>query len=323
MGSPYYPESIYNSWDPNWRGFVGTAFIIMLEEFPNLISSNLTSYMLESLFNNTVGDSYRVGGVDNDNLYPSYSNPSIMRAFVAGWTGRRLNEANMTQSGENYATAIIELFDRANTLSEFNSGTYAGVSMFALTLWAKYMPQDSVMGQNGPSMLKHTWESISSLYHAGLKNVAGPWDRTYGYDMNKYLSILSLHIWAYLGQDVAPISSRPVAMSHSSDFAISPMIAVLSPFANSLIDSIPSNVTSALSTFPGEHTVATSAFSPPYDLYPRNISAWLSDGISIGGEQFNETVIGGPSIAQSSFNPGVIQWQTGYENNAGHINVSE
>lgn len=107
---------------------------------------------------------------------------------------------SFAESGENYATAIIELFDRANTLSEFNSGTYAGVSMFALTLWAKYMPADSVMGTNGPSMLKHTWESISSLYHAGLKNVAGPWDRTYGYDMNKYLSILSLHIWAYLGK---------------------------------------------------------------------------------------------------------------------------
>lgn len=127
----------------------------MLEEFPNLISPNLTNYMLESLYNNTVGDSYRVGGVDDDNLYPSYSNPSIMRAFVAGWTGRRLNVANMTQSGENYATAIVELFDRANTLSEFNSGTYAGVSMFALTLWAKYLPADSVMGQNGAFMLKH------------------------------------------------------------------------------------------------------------------------------------------------------------------------
>lgn len=51
-----------------------------------------------------------------------------MRAFMSGWTGRRLNEANMTLSGEKYAKDIIDLFDRNNTLSEFNSGTYTGVS---------------------------------------------------------------------------------------------------------------------------------------------------------------------------------------------------
>lgn len=179
-----------------------------LEEFPHLITPEVTNLLLASLYNNTMGDSYRVGGVDDDNLYPSYSNPSIMRAFVSGWTGRRLGNANMTLSGEKYSTAIVELFDRANTLSEFNSGTYAGISIYALTLWAKYMPADSVMGANGAAMLQHTWEDIGDLYHAGLKNVAGPWDRTYGYDMNKYLSILALHIWGLIGKEAAPIYAK-------------------------------------------------------------------------------------------------------------------
>lgn len=69
------PENIYNSWDPNWRGFIGTTLIIALEEFPDLIPANLTAYIEESMYNNTVGDSYRVGGVDNDNMYPAYTNP--------------------------------------------------------------------------------------------------------------------------------------------------------------------------------------------------------------------------------------------------------
>lgn len=75
VGSSHYSPSIYNSWDPNWRGFIGTAFIVGLEEFASLISSEVTSLMLESLYNATVGDSYRVGGVDGDNLYPAYTNP--------------------------------------------------------------------------------------------------------------------------------------------------------------------------------------------------------------------------------------------------------
>jgi hypothetical protein len=180
----------------------------MLEEFPTLIPDDTKKRMLESLYNTTIGDSYRVGGVDDDNLYPAYSNPSIMRAFVSGWVGRQLNESNMTSAGEVYAQEVIDLFNRANTLSEFNSGTYAGVSLYALTLWAKYMPASSVMGQNGARMIKETWASLGLLYNANLKNVAGPWDRSYGYDMNRYLSILALQMWTLVGKEKAPINAK-------------------------------------------------------------------------------------------------------------------
>jgi hypothetical protein len=208
VGTPRYPAVIYNSWDPNWRGFIGTTFIIMLEEFPHLLPQSTQEYMLESLYNSTIGDSYRVGGVDNDNLYPAYSNPSIMRAFISGWIGRRTNNANMTTAGEMYAKEVVDLFTRDDTLSEFNSGTYAGVSLFALTLWAKYMPGESLMGQYGAKMIEDTWSILGELYNANLKNIAGPWDRAYGFDMNRYLSILALQIWGLVGKERAPVNAK-------------------------------------------------------------------------------------------------------------------
>jgi hypothetical protein len=185
----------------------------MLEEFSHLLPQDIQTYMIESLYNTTIGDSYRVGGVDDDNLYPAYSNPSIMRAFVSGWVGRRVSDSNMTTAGETYASEIIDLFSRDNTLSEFNSGTYAGVSLFALTLWAKYMPQDSLMGQHGPDMIRYTWTSLGQLYNANLRNVAGPWDRSYGFDMNRYLSILALQMWTIVGKDKAPIHPKVYSSS--------------------------------------------------------------------------------------------------------------
>ncbi|KAF2463202.1 uncharacterized protein BDR25DRAFT_384993 [Lindgomyces ingoldianus] len=305
VGREQYPPVIYNSWDPNWRGFIGTTFILILEEFPHLIPHEIQEYMLESLYNTSIGDSYRVGGVDDDNLYPAYSNPSIMRAFVTGWTGRRLNESNMTTAGEIYAKEVIDLFTRANTLSEFNSGTYAGVSLFALTLWAKYMPESSSMGQYGGDMIRKTWATLGSLYNANLKNVAGPWDRSYGYDMNRYLSILALQMWTLVGKKNAPINAKPYAMGHKDDFAIGPLVAILAPFHNTLIDNETFN---SLLTFPGTHTVQTSAFSPPYDTYPRNITAWMSPYLTIGSETFSENVFGGPARSSNSFNPAVVQW---------------
>jgi hypothetical protein len=208
VGSPHYIPNIYNSWDPNWRGFVGTTFVMMMEEFGHLLSDSTQELILKSLHNATIGDSYRVGGVDDDNLYPSYSNPAIMRAFLSGWTGRRIGEANFTTAGENYAREIIELFDKHGTLSEFNSGTYTGVSLYGLVLWSKYLPQESIMAQRGPDMLAKTWEAVADLWHPGMKNMAGPWDRSYGYDMNRYLSLMALWLWVLVGKENSSLISK-------------------------------------------------------------------------------------------------------------------
>ncbi|KAH0367366.1 hypothetical protein KCU65_g4692, partial [Aureobasidium melanogenum] len=308
VGTAAYPAKIYNSWDPNWRGFIGTTFIIGLEEFSHLLSKNVTDLLLESLRNSTIGDSYRVGGVDDDNLYPAYSNPSIMRAFVSGWTGRRLNDSNFTMAGEQYAQEIVELFNRADTLSEFNSGTYTGVSLFGLTLWAKYLPADSIMTHYGERMIKATWDAVGQLWHPELKNMAGPWDRSYGFDMNRYFSLMALWFWIIMGKDKSSLISRPQVMSHSADFAYGPLFAILGKFQSSMV---PEDVLEALKKFRGEHTFTSSTYSPPFDTYPRNITSWLAPNISIGAETFDENVVGGPAINPSTFNPAVIQWNTG------------
>jgi hypothetical protein len=78
VGSPLYSAKIYNSWDPNWRGFVGTTFIIILEEYYELLSADTQKLILDSLVHTAIGDSYRNGGQNGDNLYPSYSNPVIL-----------------------------------------------------------------------------------------------------------------------------------------------------------------------------------------------------------------------------------------------------
>ncbi|EEU35671.1 uncharacterized protein NECHADRAFT_97902 [Fusarium vanettenii 77-13-4] len=293
VGSPHYPAKIYNSWDPNWRGFVGTTLIMAMEEYSAIISKSTQKLILQSLYNTTKGDEYRFGNTDNtkDNLYPAYSNPSIMRAFVSGWTGRRLHEQNMTISGEKYAKDIINLFNRANTLSEFNSGTYTGVSLFGLLLWSKYLPEDSVMTKEAPSMIQHTWEAIGQLWHPGMKNIAGPWDRSYG-------------------RTRPSLARQPQIMSHMGDYAWGPLFAILADHHKRLI---PNKVLSGLSSFSGEHTFQASAYYPPFDKVPRNITTWLSDKLTIGAESFDEIAIGGPSQNQEAFNPAVVQWDTGGE----------
>lgn len=166
-------------------------------------------------------------------------------------------------------------------------------------------------------MIKYTWESVAQLWHPQLLNVAGPWDRSYGFDMNRYLSILALNIWTLIGKEKSSIIAKGQTMSHSADFAFGPLTAILASFHQTLV---PAAVVSALGSFIGEHTMTSSTFSPPYDTYPRNITAWLADGISIGAESFAEKAVGGPALDPNSFNPAVVQWDTG--NGVGFISVS-
>jgi len=109
-------------------------------------------------------------------------------------------------------------------------------------------------------------------------------------------------------------------MSHSAFFAYAPLLVILAKFHTSLV---PADVITRLSQFSGEHTFVSSTFSPPFDLYPRNITAWLAPNISIGAETFNETVIGGPAINPDTFNPAAIQWNTGAEIESINVRVSD
>lgn len=147
-----------------------------------------------------------------------------MRAFVSGWMGRRISDENMTTSGESYAEETIELFNMTNTLSEFNSGTYTGVSLFGLVLWSTYLPEDSVMSRMGPVILRETWEAVARLWHPGMRNMAGPWDRAYGYDMNRYLSVMALWFWAYLGKENSSIINKV-----SGPLVLFPLLSLLFP----------------------------------------------------------------------------------------------
>jgi hypothetical protein len=242
-----------------------------------------------------------------------------MRAVASGWTGRKMNDSNMTAAGEMYAQEVLELFNMNNTLSEFNSPTYAGITIFALTLWAKYMPNDSVMGQEGSRVLEQVWELLAQMYNPNLRNLAGPWDRTYGYDMNKYVGILSVYLWSLLGEDAAfgGLKESPFYRAHADDLELAPMVAILAPFHNSLI---PNSTIEKLASQSGETLISRTAYSPPYDLEPRNITTWVSPNLTIGGESFNQRNLGGAREDPKAWNPAVIQWKRG-DGSVGWFNV--
>jgi hypothetical protein len=284
---------------------VGCAWIVALNDYGHLLPAKTVSKIEKSLHIAAKGDLYRVGGVDGDNSYPCYSNPWLMRTILQNWVGTRLGDTNLTRSGENFAQEIYDLWSMHHTLSEFNSPTYAGVAMWALALWDQYGTKNSLLKKYGPEMLTYSWNELGQLYNANLKNLAGPWDRTYGYDMTEYASLVGAVIWGVIGREQAPVPQEALGMYHQDDFAFYPLFALSMP---TMVKYLPAAAKANLLKFPGEHLYTTQAYSPPFDTYPRNITAWISENVTIGAETLAETVVGGPSINPSSFSPAVIQW---------------
>jgi hypothetical protein len=50
-----------------------------------------------------------------------------------------------------------------------------------------------------------------------MKNMAGPWDRAYGYDMQRYLSLMALWFWVLIGKENSSLISRVRTLHYLAD----------------------------------------------------------------------------------------------------------
>lgn len=284
---------------------MGCAWLVALNDYDHLLPAETVAKVENSLHIAAKGDLYRVGGVDGDNLYPCYSNPWLMRTILQNWVGTRVGDDNLTQSGEQFAQELYDLWSMHHTLSEFNSPTYSGVAMWASALWSQYASNGSLLQKYVSEILTASWNELGQLYNANLKNMAGPWDRTYGYNMMDYTSLVAPVIWGAVGKEYAPFPKQTSGMYHLDDFAFYPLFALAMP---EMLKYLSAKSKKNLIEFPGEHFYTAQAYSPPFDTYPRNITTWMSENLTIGAETLEQHVIGGPAKSTSAFNPAVIQW---------------
>ncbi|KAF5360896.1 hypothetical protein D9756_004510 [Leucocoprinus leucothites] len=320
---PLFPPNIYNSYDPNNALFVCTSWIIIMEEFQHLLDPSLVMLMKESMYNATVGDGYRVGGVDGDNLFPIYSNPwygSLLKVIAKANDGDHWNmrAKNMSMWGDTWAQEAITEFERFNTLSEFNSGTYAGVTLYALSLYG-YMPKNSVIAKAAPGIITRIWATVAEFYNPSLCTLGGPWDRSYGFDMREYFAILGGQMAGLIrdsresssGSPCEPIPTPLLGSQHFADVAAVLLTTLLSKFHDPLIP--PLTLSRLTQTTETPHLIKVQAVSPPFDnlLYPRNYTSWNEEGLSVGGVEFDMAFVGGASVNPEQFTPAVLLWKTG------------
>ena len=85
-----------------------------------------------------------------------------MRIVCTAYVGNMAKRSDLQKLAEDWCAEGVAKFDLHDSPGEFNSPTYAGITLFALSL-AQYCPSDSMVAQVAPRLLTSIWTSIGKL----------------------------------------------------------------------------------------------------------------------------------------------------------------
>ncbi|WP_309714984.1 hypothetical protein [Armatimonas sp.] len=204
--------------DHNWREFIGVGLIVARERYGKLLPKALIEKIDAALVIAAEGDIVR-------NVSPEYTNIALMSAFLQEWVGATLGKPEIAAKGAEKARQVAALFNQSRTFTEDNSPTYGGVDAMGLALWRELSPSKESRAA-ASAMEAAFWRDTAQLYHAGLRNLCGPFTRAYGMDMVQYTAITGVAI-LLLTQDKKTAPAPSDWNNRSFEWAYAPMFLAL------------------------------------------------------------------------------------------------
>ncbi len=291
--SPEDPEPktgdiAFTSYDPNWRHFIGTIFQMVLIEYPDRIPADLAKDLEASIELAVTGE------MQDGRLKESYSNIALMYGALWEFAAVRSNNAEWKTKAAAWNAEVYRLFHEHNTFYEYNAPTYYGVDLYGLGLWVRYGLTPATR-QMGAAMQAVLWRDIAEFYNPLLRNMTGPYDRSYGMDMQKYVSVTGVWLRSVLPAKLAPLPEEPTLQTdHVADLWFAPMVAILGT-------DIPSDAMPKFRIFAGPHFITRTIDAK------RTATAFVGRDLLYGAESTGMTKDAGHA---TQFHPVTVQWRT-------------
>lgn len=285
---PYPPANavIWRDYDPNWREFIVTTFALILSAYADRLPSALVHRVDDAMRRAVVGALAR-------GLSATYTNIALMYAFMLCYAGNRFAEPAWFAEGERMAREVYRLFKQHDAFNEYNSPTYYGVDFYALALWRAYPALSPLLAQLGAEMEATLWRDVAQFYHADLRNLAGPYDRSYGMDMRRYVAVIGIWLRLVLDKSLAPLPDTDQPFDHEHDIGFAPLIAFLGV-------QIPSDALEHFVAFRGARQIERVLTDAPR----RVATAWLGKDRMLGGEFTSRT-----APQSNQLHPATMHWR--------------
>ncbi|CAN5496293.1 hypothetical protein BH10ACI4_BH10ACI4_25640 [soil metagenome] len=284
-------QTHYEAYDPNWRHFIGTTFEMILIEFPDRIPAPLTARLYQAIDNAIAGEA------NEHRLTPAYSNIALMYGALWDFAANHNHDvAQRTQSAQ-WNESVYALFKAHNTFNEYNSPTYYGVDLYGLALLRDYA-STSRLQSLAAEMESALWSDIADFYSPNLRNISGPYDRSYGMDMQSYVTVTGVWIRTLLPAPQAPLPlTLDLQTQHLGDLWFASQFVVLGT-------RIPPAALDKL-----KHPAAPHLVRRTIDA-KRTATAWIGSNIIFGGESNPVPDTSGATNQTSQFHPATLQWKT-------------
>ena len=286
--TPPLAAQMWRDYDPNWRQFIGTVFALALIEYEERIPAADRIAMEQSIRRAVEGE------LKHGRLRPGYTNIALMQGFLLSYAGERLHRPEWVQAGEAWVEAIYTAFRPHESFDEYNSPTYYGVDLYGLALLRRHGVTPRLR-ELGATMEAALWRDLAQFYHAGLKNMAGPYDRAYGVDLRRYASLVGVWLGLTLPVELTPLPPVDQPMDHGGDFLCTPTYTILGV-------AMPADARRHFEHFQGERQLTR-----PIADGQRVATAWLGASVMIGAEATGLTRDIPKTTSQ--FHPATIHWQ--------------
>jgi hypothetical protein len=278
---------MWRGYDPNWRHFIGTTLAMILIEYPDRISPELSNRMYEAI------DRAIDGEMKEGRLLPSYSNIALMYGFLWDFAAVHDKNSDWQKQSAAWTESVYSLFKKYDAFFEYNSPTYYGVDLYGLALWRDYGSTARIQ-KIGSEMEATLWNDIASFYNPLLRNISGPYDRSYGMDMESYVAIVGVWMRTVLDAKAAPLPPITASTDHVADVWFAPHLTILGT-------RIPPEALAKMKKFEGDHLVYKQITEQ------RIATAWIGRDVIFGGESTDKTKDAGTT---TQFHPATVQWRT-------------
>ena len=190
---------VWSSYDPNMREFNMMSFAMLLEHFSDELSPECVALIDHTCKLAMEGAVTR----SKDNFTPLNTNIQCMHAFVLDYYGTRWNRQDLRDYAIEFAQGVVDKYLKYHSAAEFNSPTYCGVDLSALSFWQLYGSNDKLK-ELGKVLEEGIWQDTMEFYNPAMKNFCGPHTRAYALDIYKSTDFPAL-VYMALGEEESPL----------------------------------------------------------------------------------------------------------------------